>query len=89
MMQGQDTMMIELIMATHTVGGMELQAAHESALHALGGRPHWGQVNTLTGSHGLVEAMYPHYQDWQAIHAVLNSSGVFDSPFSKRVGISG
>ena len=35
MMQGHDTMMIELIMATHTVGGMELQAAHETALHAL------------------------------------------------------
>ena len=89
MMQGQDTMMIELIMATHTVGGMELLAAHETALHALGGRPHWGQVNTLTGSHGLVEAMYPRYRDWQAIHAELNASGVFDSPFSKRVGISG
>jgi hypothetical protein len=89
MMQGQDTMMIELIMATHTVGGMELLAAHESALQVLEGRPHWGQVNTLTGSHGLVEAMYPRYQDWQEIHAVLNSSGVFDSPFSKRMGISG
>ena len=89
MMQGQNTMMIELIMATHTVGGMELQAAHETALQALGGRPHWGQVNTLTGSHGVVEAMYPRYRDWQAIHAQLNSSGVFDSPFSKRVGISG
>ncbi len=89
MMQGQDTMMIELIMATHTVGGTELLAAHENALQALGGRPHWGQVNTLTGSHGLVEAMYPRYQDWQAIHAELNASGVFDSPFSKRVGISG
>lgn len=89
MMQGRDTMMIELIMATHTVGGMELLAAHETALHALEGRPHWGQVNTLTGSHGLVEAMYPRYGEWQAVHAVLNSSGVFDSPFSKRVGISG
>jgi hypothetical protein len=88
MMQGRDTMMIELIMATHTVGGMELQAAHENALYALEGRPHWGQVNTLTGSHGLVEAMYPRYAEWQDIHAQLNSSGVFDSPFSKRVGIS-
>ncbi len=89
MMQGQDTMMIELIMATHTVGGMELQAAHETALRALEGRPHWGQVNTLTGSHGLIEAMYPRYHEWQEVHAELNSSGVFDSPFSKRVGISG
>lgn len=88
MMQGRDTMMIELIMATHTVGGMELLGAHEAALYALGGRPHWGQVNTLTGSHGLVASMYPKYQAWQEIHAELNASGVFDSPFSKRVGIS-
>ncbi len=88
MMQGRDTMMIELIMSTHTVGGMELLAAHENALYALGGRPHWGQVNSLTGSHGLVASMYPRYDDWQRIHSQINASGVFDSPFSKRVGIS-
>jgi len=88
MMQGRDTVMIELIMSTHTVGGMELLAAHERALYLLGGRPHWGQINSLTGSHGLVASMYPHYDDWQEIHAELNASGVFDSPFSKRVGLS-
>ena len=88
MMQGRDTVMIELIMATHTVGGMELLTAHENALYELGGRPHWGQVNSLTGSHGLVAAMYPRYGEWQQIHAELNASGVFDSPFSKRVGVS-
>ena len=88
MMQGRDTVMIELIMATRTVGGMELLDAHENALYELGGRPHWGQVNSLTGSHGLVASMYPRYADWQAVHAELNASGVFDSPFSKRVGIS-
>jgi hypothetical protein len=88
MMQGRDTMMIELIMATHTVGGIELLAAHETALQELDGRPHWGQVNTLTGSNGLVEAMYPRYEDWQAIAAQLGASGVFKSPFSKRVGLS-
>jgi L-gulono-1,4-lactone dehydrogenase len=88
MMQGADTMMIELIMANRTVGGMELLSAHENALYGLGGRPHWGQLNSLTGSHGLVAAMYPRYRDWQEIHAELNATGVFDSPFSKRVGIS-
>jgi len=88
MMQGRDTMMIELIMSKHTVGGYELLDAHERALYALGGRPHWGQVNTLTGSCGLVAAMYPRYGDWQRIHEQLNSTGVFDSPFSKRVGLS-
>jgi FAD/FMN-containing dehydrogenase len=88
MMEGRDTMMIELIMSAHTVGGMELLGAHEDALYQLGGRPHWGQVNSLTGSNGLVESMYPRYPDWQHVHEELNASGVFDSPFSKRVGIS-
>ncbi len=88
MMEGRNTMMIELIMATHTVGGMELLAAHEAALYELEGRPHWGQVNTLTGSNGLVESLYPRYREWQEVHAALNESGVFDGPFSKRVGLS-
>jgi hypothetical protein len=88
MMRGRDTMMIELIMATRTVGWMELRGAHEDALCELGGRPHWGQVNSLTGSNGLVAAMYPRLVEWQEVHSELNTSGVFDSPFSKRVGIA-
>ena len=32
--------------------------------------------------------MYPRYADWQDVHRELNRDGVFDSPFSKRVGIS-
>ncbi|HKG03196.1 MAG TPA: FAD-binding protein [Conexibacter sp.] len=88
MMHGRDTMMIELILLTHTEGGMELLAAHEEALYALGGRPHWGQVNTLTGSHDLIASMYPRYADWLVVHHRFNASGVFDGPFSKRTGIS-
>ncbi|MGH2855120.1 MAG: D-arabinono-1,4-lactone oxidase [Solirubrobacteraceae bacterium] len=88
MMHGRATMMIELIMATHTEGGFELLADYEEALYALEGRPHWGQCNTLTGSDGLLAAMYPRLPDWLAVHQRLNASGVFDSPFGKRVGFS-
>ncbi len=88
MMHGRETMMIELIQLTHTEGGVELLADYEEQLYALEGRPHWGQVNTLTGSHDLLREMYPRYDDWQAAHARFNASGVFDGPFSKRVGIS-
>ena len=88
MMHGQDTMMMELIQLRGNEGGYEMLGAYEDALYALGGRPHWGQVNTLTGSHGLVASMYPRYEDWQAVHRQMNSTGVFDSPFSKRVGIA-
>jgi len=88
MMEGRDTMMIELIQATRTEGGFELLAAYEEALYDLGGRPHWGQVNTLTGSHDLIRSLYPRLDDWLEIHGRLNASGVFDSPFSKRVGLA-
>lgn len=88
MMHGRDTMMIELIMLTHSEGGFELLADYEEELYAFGGRPHWGQVNTLTGSDGLVASMYPRLSEWLEVHGTLNASGVFDSPFSKRVGIA-
>ena len=88
MMHGRDTMMMELIQMTRTEGGFELLAAYEEALYDLEGRPHWGQFNTLTGSHDLVRRLYPRYDAWQDVHGQLNASRVFDGPFSKRTGIS-
>jgi L-gulono-1,4-lactone dehydrogenase len=88
MMHGRDTMMIELIQATETEGGNELLGAYEDALYELDGRPHWGQINTLTGSHDTLRRMYPEYDRWLKVHDELNASGVFDSPFAKRVGIT-
>lgn len=88
MMHGRDTMMIELIQMTDTEGGIALLTEYEEELYKLGGRPHWGQINFLTGSHNLVGSMYPQYSRWLAVHDALNETGVFDSPFSKRVGIS-
>ncbi len=88
MMHGRDTMMMELIQLRGNEGGFEMLGAYEEALYALGGRPHWGQINTLTGSHGLVSSMYSRYADWQRVHGEMNATGVFDSPFSKRVGIA-
>jgi hypothetical protein len=88
MMHERDTMMLELIELTRTDGGFELLAAYEEALYSVGGRPHWGQYNTLTGSHELMQSMYRCYPQWLRVHAQLNHSGVFNGPFSKRVGIS-
>ena len=88
MMNGRDTMMIELIGLNGNDGGIELLKAYEEALYALGGRPHWGHINTLSGSHGFVESMYPRHADWLDVRARLDPDGVFDSPFTKRVGLS-
>lgn len=89
MMNGGETMMIELIQMTDTEGGYELLDAYEKALYGLGGRPHWGQVNTLTGSHDTLRRLYADYDRWLDVRHRLDPHGTFDSPFAKRVGISG
>ena len=85
MMHGQQTMMIELILVDGTRGGDELLAGYERDLADLGARPHWGQINALTPER--VRELYPRWDDWLAVERELNSSGVFDSPFTRRVGI--
>jgi L-gulono-1,4-lactone dehydrogenase len=85
MMNGQPTMMIELIMVAGTRGEMALLLGYEKALEHLGVRPHWGQINGLEP--GRAAALYPDWGRWMAIEADYNSSGVFDSPFTQRVGI--
>lgn len=85
MMHGQPTMMIELIMVTESRGGYTLLEGYEHRLEDLGARPHWGQYNTLTPER--VAQLYPAWDKWLAAESELNSSGVFDSPFTERVGI--
>ena len=88
MMNGRDTMMIELIGLNGNDGGIELLKAYEEALYALGGRPHWGHINTVSGSGEFVASMYPRLAEWLDVRARLDPAGVFDSPFTKRVGLS-
>ena len=73
-------MMMELIQLRGNEGGYEMLGAYEEELYELGGRPHWGQVNTLTGSHGLVASMYPRYEDWQSVHRADERDGRLRQP---------
>jgi len=85
MMYGQKTMMIELIMVVDSRGGYSLLEDYECRLADLGARPHWGQYNVLTGER--VAELYPKWGAWLAVERELNASHVFDSPFTRRVGI--
>lgn len=85
MMHEQPTMMIELIMVTESRGGYTLLEGYESRLADLGARPHWGQYNTLTPQR--IAQLYPAWPAWMATERELNSTGVFDSAFTERVGI--
>jgi hypothetical protein len=86
MMHGGDAMTIELILMNQTEGGLALLSAHEDALYAVGGRPHWGQVNTLCDE--VLHELYPRYDRWLAVRERFDPAGRFDAPFTKRVGIS-
>lgn len=86
MMYAQPTMMIELIMVTGSRGGNSLLIGYEDALADLDVRPHWGQINAIEP--GQPERLYPKWEQWLAVEREYNASGVFDSPFTKRVGIS-
>jgi L-gulono-1,4-lactone dehydrogenase len=86
MMHGRATMMIELIMVAGSRGGYTLLEGYEERLADLDVRPHWGQYNTLGAER--VADLYPAWDEWMAAERELNSSGVFDSPFTRRVGIS-
>jgi hypothetical protein len=86
MMHDRATMMIELIIVDGTRGGYQLLAGYEERLADLTARAHWGQYNTLTRER--IRALYPRWDAWLAVEGRLNASGVFDSPFTQRVGIS-
>jgi hypothetical protein len=85
MMYGRDSLIAELILVTGTRGGNELLQAHEDGLAEFGARAHWGQINYLTEE--KVRRDYPRWDDWLHVQREFNSSGVFDSPFTRRVGI--
>jgi L-gulono-1,4-lactone dehydrogenase len=86
MMFGQPTMMIELILIAGTRGWEPLLAGYESALVDLGVRPHWGQINFLAP--GRPAELYPLWGSWLETMRQHNSSGVFNSPFTDRLGIT-
>jgi hypothetical protein len=93
MMHGRDTMMIELIGLAGNDGGFPLLNAYEEALYDLGGRPHWGQVNTLSASDGFVASMYPRYDDWQgciasSTRATYSTARSLSASGSRRTGSS-
>jgi FAD/FMN-containing dehydrogenase len=88
MMNGQDTCMIEIPVVNGTYGGFELLQHYESAMFEFSGRPHWGQVNYLTGSHDLVRRMYPNYEKWLNVYRQINAKGTFNNQFTDRCGFS-
>ncbi|MCP5049672.1 MAG: FAD-binding protein [bacterium] len=81
-----NTCTVEIPSVKGTKGAFQMFARFEDDLYQLYSRPHWGQVNTLTGSHNFIASMYPEYNKWIEVYKELNTKGTFDNGFSKRVG---
>ena len=85
---GRDTCMMEIIFGKGTVGANELIYLYENELSRFGARPHWGQLNYVTGGHAVLRKMYPQYDSWLDTYKRFNTNHIFDSAFAKRVGIA-
>jgi FAD binding domain-containing protein/D-arabinono-1,4-lactone oxidase len=85
---GGDTCMMEIIFGRETLGVKEMLYFYETELYAYGGRPHWGQLNFVSGGHAVLSKMYPDYSKWLDVHREFSRDHLFDSVFAKRVGIS-
>ena len=88
MMHEQKTMMIELILVSETKKGRRLLEEYERQLAEFGARPHWGQYNTLGPDRARLEQLYPSWGTWLKAYERFNASGVFNSEFTDRIGIS-
>ncbi len=49
----------------------------------VGGRPHWGKMNTLDGA--TLAARYPRWKDFCAVRAQLDPEGKMLNPYLKRI----
>lgn len=88
MMQGSDTCMIEMPMLYGTFGAYETLRRYQDEMFRFSGRPHWGQVNNLSGANGFIGTLYPKLDQWMAVYRQLNTRGTFDNAFTDRVGFS-
>ena len=85
---GGDTCMMEIIFGRETLGVKEMLYFYETELYAYGARPHWGQLNFVSGGHAVLSKMYPDYSKWLDVHREFSKDHLFDSVFAKRVGIT-
>ncbi|HXD15522.1 MAG TPA: FAD-binding protein [Vicinamibacterales bacterium] len=90
-MQPRPTCMIELPMLRDVYGSSELLWRYEQLLtREFRARPHWGQLNFLTGSHEMLERLYgpDNLNNWLSVFRTLNERDAFRSRFTDRVGFT-
>ncbi len=85
-MYGRDTCMLEVIGLREVKDTVYILKQIEETLQANAVRPHWGQVNHITFDQ-LTSMYHESYRRWKAVHDILNATGTFSGPFTRRIGI--
>ncbi|KAF5011218.1 hypothetical protein FDECE_2657 [Fusarium decemcellulare] len=89
--EGRTTMMVEMDMLYGIKTGQKLLKFMTRELcsgpEGKGVRVHWG-LDLDTVQKGDLAKMYPQSDKWLAVYKQLNSTGIWNSPFTDRLGIS-
>jgi len=79
---GRDTAYV----AIHQYAGLPYQEyfnAFESIVAAVGGRPHWGKMHSLSAAE--LRPLYPRFDDFLAVRASVDPDGRFLNPYLSKV----
>ncbi|MCJ1468789.1 hypothetical protein MMC07_007419 [Pseudocyphellaria aurata] len=87
--EGRDTCMVELNVLMGINNGESLLRAVKERMCVKGSgvRVHWGlDLDTVSASE--MHDMFPKFDRWLSVYRQMNSSGIFDNAFTKRLNIS-
>lgn len=87
--EGRDTCMVELNVLVGINNGESLLRAVKERMCVKGSgvRVHWGlDLDTVSASE--MHDMFPKFDRWLSVYRQMNSSGIFDNAFTKRLNIS-
>jgi hypothetical protein len=88
MVHGEAHGSVEIAIFRDLPRAIEMLLSYEQACLDLCGRPHWGQINELTGRPGWLGRAYPQLDTWLAAYRKFNSKGTFNNHFTDRLGLS-
>lgn len=78
---------LDLLVGINNGENLLTQVKNAVCLNGSGVRVHWGlDIDTVTGDEA--HDMFPQYGRWLSVYRQLNTSGMFSSVFTGRLGIS-
>jgi hypothetical protein len=78
--------LVEMPVISFSVGGLEILERIEKEMYKHSARPHWGQVNFISGSHIKINKLYNKLETWREVYQHFNAKGIFSNEFTYRCG---